>query len=163
MHILTWKVILIDNYLYLDFPGHLDTHSNLSCKWFILFYINQQLLGNTTQSLYVPLYLYRNIYISSWIHINTKIFHWRRRLRKVGGKTWEPKDIRSFMFFLFFFFIYCSKFVSISHMSTSWVNCGLHHPPLEMKSRLYYRLELSSNIVWYMIHLDGKLLLYYIS
>lgn len=103
-------MILIDNYLYLDFPGDLDTHSSLSCKWFILFYINQQLLGNTTQSLcYVPLYLYRNIYISSRIHINTKIFHWRRRLRKVGGKTWEPKtsNLSCFSYF-FFFFIYCS-------------------------------------------------------
>lgn len=157
-------MILIDNYLYLDFPGDLDTHSSLSCKWFILFYINQQLLGNTTQSLcYVPLYLYRNIYISSRIHINTKIFHWRRRLRKVGGKTWEPKTSNLSCFSYFFFFSSIALFVIISHMSTTWVNCDLHHPPLEMKSRLYYRLELSSDIVWYMIHLDGKLLFYYIS
>lgn len=80
--------------------------------------------------------------------MNTKDFAFMEKGKKSRGKKVErQEDVKSFMVsYVDFFVTSCSKFVVRSQASTTWVNYGLRRPPLEMKSRLHCRLELSSNI-----------------
>ena len=104
-------------------------------------------------------------YPSSWMHIKRNDFSLKKNGKKNesrdgGGLRARRTSNLSCFSCVDFFVMSCFKFVIISHMSTTWVNYGLYRSPHEMKSRLHCKLELSSNIAWYMIHLDGKLLLY---